>query len=268
MSKLSARHNSPLISVVMSVYNEEEYVASAIDCILDQDFENFEFIIIDDGSDDKTASIIRSYKDDRIILVSRENRGLTPSLNEGMRLAKGRYIARQDADDVSYCSRFSKQFDYLENHKKTVLLGTRAIINSEYESLQSPVIGKDQIKVLLRRTNIFVHSSVMLRASTFRNLDFYDEKYETSQDYDAWLRMSQHGEMAIMDEILMERNLRRDSISSKKHFIQCLNGYKIRKKHLSRYTNIGITLYHYFSGILPVYIMLLIRKLKNILGRK
>ncbi|HAS7841575.1 TPA: glycosyltransferase family 2 protein, partial [Vibrio cholerae] len=118
--------SSPKISVVMSVYNGEKYLGEAIDSILKQTFSDFEFIIINDGSTDKTLEIIKSYmkKDDRIVLVSRENKGLIVSLNEGLDLAKGQYIARMDADDISIKSRFEKQIEFLDSNPDIGVCGT------------------------------------------------------------------------------------------------------------------------------------------------
>lgn len=112
-----------VISVVMSVYNAEKYLDEALQSILNQ---NFEFIIINDGSTDKSLEIIEKYKyqDTRIVLISRENRGLIASLNEGIELAKGKYIARMDADDISLPNRFEEQLKIMENDKEIVVCGS------------------------------------------------------------------------------------------------------------------------------------------------
>src|SRR5436305_623407 len=110
--------NAPPISVVMAVYNSASVVADAIESILQQTFRDFEFIIVDDGSTDSTGEVLRDYaeRDVRIKLYTQENCGLIASLNRACRLAKGRYIARMDADDISLPPRFEKQFHYLESH--------------------------------------------------------------------------------------------------------------------------------------------------------
>ena len=103
----------------MSVYNGEKYLAEAIKSILNQTYKNFEFIIVNDGSKDNSVEIIKNYmkKDNRIVLIDRENKGLPYSLNEGISIAKGQYIARMDADDISLSNRFEKQIKYMEENK-------------------------------------------------------------------------------------------------------------------------------------------------------
>ena len=119
--------NNPLVSVVLSVYNAEKHIVEAIESILTQSYKNFEFIIIDDGSTDGSLEIIKSYDDERIILISRENKGLIASLNEGIEQAKGKYIARMDADDISLSSRFEEQVTFMEMHEEVGICGTTII---------------------------------------------------------------------------------------------------------------------------------------------
>ena len=116
----------PLVSVVMSVYNGEKFLRESVESILSQTFKDFEFIIINDGSKDQTEKILNEYEslDTRIILVNQKNEGLTKALARGCKLAKGKYIARQDVDDVSTPKRIEKQVDYLSNHQENVLIGT------------------------------------------------------------------------------------------------------------------------------------------------
>ena len=116
---------NPKISVVMSVYNGQDYLDEAIQSILKQTYKDFEFIIINDGSIDKSLEIIEKYKqqDERIVLISRENKGLIASLNEGIEKARGKYIARMDADDISLPNRFEEQLKIMENDKEIVGCG-------------------------------------------------------------------------------------------------------------------------------------------------
>jgi len=112
----------------MSVFNGERYLREAIDSILQQTFVDFEFIIIDDGSTDSSASIMSSYADRRIRVIRQKNRGLSAALNVGLKAAEGRYIARMDADDVSLPHRFGRQYLFLETHPQCVAVGSNAII--------------------------------------------------------------------------------------------------------------------------------------------
>ena len=116
MDKIIINKETPLISVILPVYNCEKYIRDSIQSILDQVFNDFELIIINDGSTDNTFGIIKSFSDDRIILVNQVNHGLTFSLNVGLSLAKGKYIARMDADDISLPDRFKKQVNFLSEN--------------------------------------------------------------------------------------------------------------------------------------------------------
>ena len=122
----------PKISVVMPAYNAENYIREAIDSILAQTFRDFEFLIIDDGSTDHTVEIIRSYSDSRIRLYQNErNMGVAATLNRGLDLARGEYIARMDADDISLPERFAKQAAYMDAHPDVAVCGSNIILFSE-----------------------------------------------------------------------------------------------------------------------------------------
>ncbi len=115
-----------LVSVIMPVYNGEKFIAEAVESILSQTFVNFEFIIINDGSTDNTASILRSYSDKRIYITQRENKGFAFSLNEAISISRGKYLARMDADDIAYEDRLQLQYDFMETHPEVGILGGQA----------------------------------------------------------------------------------------------------------------------------------------------
>ena len=120
------------ISVLMPAYNAEKYIGEAIESILNQTYKDFEFIIINDGSIDRTEDIILSYDDPRIIyLKNKENSGIVASLNNGLKQAKGQYVARMDADDISLPTRFEKQLQYMESNQHIFVLGTSLILFGE-----------------------------------------------------------------------------------------------------------------------------------------
>ena len=125
---VSSDTTMPLVSVIMAVKNGGDLVKEAIDSILIQSLTNFEFIIINDGSTDETLRTLQAYRDPRILVVSQENQGLAKALNKGLMLARGKYIARQDHDDISLPTRLEKQVQYLEQHPRVGLLGTAAQI--------------------------------------------------------------------------------------------------------------------------------------------
>src|SRR5439155_11608891 len=119
-------YSTPKISVVMPAYNAGAYLRDAVNSILDQTFRDFEFIIVNDGSSDDTALILQEYEkiDSRVRVFHQENQGMIAALNRGCRMARGKYIARMDADDISFPRRFEKQLEYIERHPQIGMLGT------------------------------------------------------------------------------------------------------------------------------------------------
>jgi hypothetical protein len=182
----------------MSVYNGSKYLKEAIDSILSQTLMSFEFIIIDDGSTDETWDILTEYadQDQRIVLVqNRKNLGLSQSLNKGLVLTRGNYIARQDADDVSMPERLATQIGCLQQQPSVGLLGTAYyVIDSEeqHRTVHRHPETDTEIRWQMLFHNAFCHSSVMFRRE-FLNTEglLYDENLPCSQDYEFWSRMLQ-----------------------------------------------------------------------------
>ena len=185
--------NTPKITVLMSVSNGAKFLAEAIDSILAQTFTNFEFIIIDDASTDDSLKIINSYKDTRIVLFQNtKNIGLTKSLNIGIPKAKGKYIARMDADDISMPKRLEKQFDFMEEHPEFAFCGTRAkTINDVGKEISffRPPIDSSKILALLLFKNCFFHSSLIIRTEKLLKVSGYNENYKYAQDYKLYLEL-------------------------------------------------------------------------------
>ena len=196
----------PLISVVMPVYNGEAYLAEAMESILSQRITDFEFIIINDGSTDGSEKVIRSFQDERIRYHYQQNCGLGATLNIGCEMARGKYIARQDQDDVSLPERFQFQIEYLESHPDVLLVGSRAkIIREGSKALEyhnhpsNPAV----LKFDLMFDNPFVHSSVMWRNNEITKSEKYNPDRNLYEDYDLWSRFSQKGKIANVPEILL-----------------------------------------------------------------
>ena len=193
------------ISVVMSVFNGEKYLAQAIESILCQTFTDFEFIIIDDGSTDNTSKILTSYNDNRILIVSQENRGLTKSLNKAVSLARGEYVARMDADDLSFPERFATQVQELDSCKGIDLVGCfYEVIDSAGRVSQVVKLQTDPLYRLWRLQfhNIYAHGSVMMRRSELAKVGGYNESFACAQDYDLWLRMSHASNTKVIPRVL------------------------------------------------------------------
>lgn len=206
----------PTISVVMSVYNGAAYLNEAIDSILKQTFENFEFIIIDDGSTDRSNEIVKSYKDKRIVFIEQENTGLAIALNNAIRVSKTNLIARMDADDISLPNRLSLQFAFLENHAECIAVGGNAeIIDKDgiYVYTSKQRVEWDEIKDILPNTP-FYHSSTMYRKSAFEKAGGYPEIYGI-EDIVFFNRLSEIGELRNLPDLLIKYRLVPTAITTK-----------------------------------------------------
>jgi len=189
-----------LVTVLMSVYNAKSYLADSIESILNQTYRDFEFIIIDDGSTDGSKAIIQKYmmSDSRIIYVrNRTNIGLAKSLNKGIKLARGKYIARQDADDFSATNRLEVQLNYALGNGYIDLLGSNCFI---IDIAGNPVCEintyskiKDYKTTLLNKKAIFPHGSAFIKKSKLIEVGLYDERFFYSQDGELWLRFIKAG---------------------------------------------------------------------------
>ena len=208
--------SNPLVSVVLSVYNAEQYLAESIDSILNQSYQNFEFIIIDDGSTDGSLEIIQSYDDKRIVLISRENRGLIASLNEGILKAKGKYIARMDADDISLPTRFEKQVAFLEGHLEVGLCGTAVIGFSKEQdgTIWRLAQQSKTIKTQMLFSSAVAHPTVMIRHEIIlKHQLFYDDNFKYAEDFELWTRFANVTELTNLKIPLLKYRVLENSAS-------------------------------------------------------
>ncbi|MGA1874719.1 MAG: glycosyltransferase [bacterium] len=198
--------NNPSISVVMSVFNGGKYLESSLNSVLNQTFQDFECIIINDASIDNTEEILKRFNDPRIkIAANPENLGLTKSLNKGLSLSKGKYIARMDADDISLPHRFEKQLTFLEENPDHALVGSsyyQIDDRGKIGSLIKVLTNDSNIRPGLKNQNWFGHGSVMMRRDAALRLGGYNERYTYAQDYDLWLRMAETYKVANLEEPL------------------------------------------------------------------
>jgi len=227
---------NPKISVVMSVYNQAQYLNIAIKSILDQTYKTFELLILDDGSTDKSWSIIKSFTDKRIRIFRNEKRqGLAKGLNFLINKARGVYIARMDADDISFPNRLKEQVAFLNKNSQVVLVGCRAIIinqqGQEVGKLQYPINYQD-IKRSILSYNPFIHPSVCFRKEIIQEIGGYDEQLFYSQDYDLFLRLIAKYPCVNIPEFLFKFRWQPDFAKQKK---QHLTALKIRLKAIKDY---------------------------------
>jgi GT2 family glycosyltransferase len=214
---------TPVISVIMPVRNGREWLREAVESVLAQDFGDFEFLIIDDGSDDDTAAALNRFAaaDRRIRVMHQSPQGIVAALNRALAGARAPYIARLDADDRAKPERLARQFAFMQAQAETGVLGSFA----EKIDAAGNVIGRlappvdaAKLRRMLDRTNPFIHSSVMMRTALARQVGGYRAAFRAAEDYDLWLRMAEASDVAVLPEVLIgyrlhEANLsRRDAI--------------------------------------------------------
>ena len=207
----------PKISVVMPAYNAEKYIGESIESILNQTFTDFEFIIIDDGSTDRTAEIIKSYNDKRIKYVKNEiNSGIVFSLNRGLDLAQGKYIARMDADDIAMKERFDKQLNYMEHNSCIAVVGSN--INMFGEDIETKTFLFDTDCRIAKANLIFnsclAHPTALIRKSILDDNNLkYNPDFNGFEDYELWWRIAKVSEISVLDDILLNYRIHKMQIT-------------------------------------------------------
>lgn len=233
---------SPMISVIMSTYNRENYLPAAMESILNQTYTDFEFIIIDDASTDNTAKLLQEYqeKDSRIVVISNpQNLGYNKNLTTGFKLAKGKYLARMDDDDISLPTRFEKQVDFLEKNPDITVVGTFIEIfgNNPMKSWCT-LTDWDELAVAMNFYNPICHPSVMIRNSFLKEHNLaYDPEVLYAEEYDLWKNIIfLGGKLANIPEVLLKYRSHLQNVSQKKDTskIQTDFANSIRNQLLSR----------------------------------
>ena len=220
------------ISILMSVYNGEEFIEDAVNSVIQQTLKSWELLIVDDCSTDHTLDIIKQFDDDRIIIIKNdEQKGLTANLCKMKQLARGKYIARLDADDLCRSDRLEKQYNYLEQHSDVDLVCSYAEIIGDGKGLIKPPVDNEDIKARLLFYSPIVHSSIMMRNSDL----FYDESFKRSQDYDLWDRMVHSGRVfGTIPEPLVCFRYHKGQISNTGSESQAYYANKVRSRALGR----------------------------------
>jgi glycosyltransferase involved in cell wall biosynthesis len=235
----------------MSAYNNEKHLKEAVNSILSQTYTNFEFIIINDGSNDNCLDILLEYQknNNQVLIIDQKNIGLTKSLNRGIQLARGKYIARQDADDKSFPERIEKQVQFLEANTDYFLIGTDYKIIDEFSNIigkpEIPVpIDNHEIKAAINKYNPFIHSLVIFRNDNSTTRYLYDTSYKYSQDYELWIRILEHHNGYNLPEVLGLSRTWPRAISQKKIKTQRRYALRVKKQIMLKHiTNIGFWCY-------------------------
>jgi hypothetical protein len=229
--------NNPKVTVLMSAYNAERYVAEAVDSVLAQTFPDFEFLIFEDASTDRTREIFRSYSDPRIRVVENEaNLGLTRNLQRGMLMACGEYVARMDADDVCMPQRLARQLEYLGAHPEIAVLGSAVTFFGEGREpfVGHQPVGHDAIKCALLYGFTMLHPTVMIRKKDFDRYGLnYDPAFPVSQDHDLWERAIRKVRFANVSETLLHLRMHAEKIGTVRNDQQRRYSDLIRSRQLA-----------------------------------
>lgn len=223
----------PLVSVIMPVYNSKKFVGLAIESILNQTYRNFEFIIINDFSTDNSLQIISSYKDSRIkILNMNKNSGISKALNEGIKNAKGKYIARMDSDDISFSNRLERQVGFLESNKEYILCGSNYKIISSKNEVELPE-KHSLIKTNLLKNCCVAHPTVVFKKEILvSNNIFYSEDKEPAEDYFLWTQLIQKGKFYNLQENLLDYRVHYQQISQSKKELQDRKSFLVKINYI------------------------------------
>ena len=245
---ISSMGSLPTLSVLMPVYNGMEYLIPAIDSILAQTYVDFELIIVNDGSTDGTQSIIDSYRDPRIVAISQKNQGVARSLNNGLDLARGKYIRRHDADDTSSPDSFQIQIDFLEKHPEYVMVcGQQAFMTASGKIARrfrlpnagffkgGDVVDLEFSHFTISSSSPVVHGTACFRRAEVMQLGKYRTEFTVSEDNDLWLRLLEKYKIAVLNQCTYFMRLHGSSATQRhagkiQHFRQLLIDYSAQRR--------------------------------------
>lgn len=237
-------NRQPMVSVVMSVFNAGKYLRASVDSILAQSYTDFEFIIVDDGSGDSSWQILNGYKDDRIRLLKNEkNSGLVYSLNRGLDEARGKYIVRMDADDISLPDRLKSQVEYMESQQGIDVCGSFIQTFRDGDEIDEPCrrypTDNAEIKGLMIFNCGFAHPAVIMRRDFLEKHGYrYREEYRHAEDYDLWCNMMERAHFGNIPEVLLKYRLTKGSVSCNNAQAQLARTTEIIQRNLC---NLGMT---------------------------
>ncbi len=233
---------SPRVSVLMPVYNGEKHLGEAIRSILNQTFSDFEYIIVDDGSTDKSRDIIISFDDPRIkMIINEKNIGLTKSLLKGFEFCQGEFLARMDADDISHPQRFQKQVEFLDKNPEIGVLGSNVYAIGENSKTRYKINYPENhslIKWSLLFSNPMCHPSVSIRKSIINKFGNYIDSDETKyiEEYNLWSRLVHHTKFCNLNEPLLKLRTSGSKISVQNYIKQVNNSVLMSKQNILELT--------------------------------
>ena len=227
----------PAVSCILPVHDGEDYVGEGVASILAQTFADFELIVVDDVSSDRTPQILASIRDPRLRFVRSEVRGgIAGSCNRGLALARGRYVARMDHDDVSLPQRFARQVAFLDAHPDVTICGTWVRMFADgWRRDRKLEPDPARIRALFLLFNVLSHPSVMIRREVLERHGLrYDESFESAEDYDLWTRTSWVAKLANLPQVLLLHRVHPAQISQRGKPRQLDEGAFVRERELAR----------------------------------
>ena len=253
------------VTVIVPIYNADLFLKQSIESILAQTYSDFELLAINDGSTDTSGKTLESFSDERLKIINNDrNLGLIYTLNRGIKEAKGKYIARMDADDIANPERLALQVSFLEKHSEVALLGGGADLIDEngtsFMPMSPPCLHKEIIEKIFLGS-CFIHPSVMFRTNVVRKLGGYRAEALHAEDYDLWLRIIQYHEVANLAEKLIQyrvhpgqvsqRQLRQQRSSADNARFEAYNRFKQMGTPIPDDDNIHNTLWQHLAGVTP-----------------
>lgn len=237
-----------MISVLMPVYNGRDFLRPAIDSLLNQTFKDFEIVLVNDGSTDDSQEIIDSYNDPRIITLKQKNQGVARSLNNGLKVAKGKYVRRHDADDISTPDSFQKQVDFLESHPDYVMVcNQQAFMTSngkvakDFRLPNNRFFGGKSFRDLTLddfkpdRASPVVHGTACYRRQEVLDIGCYRPEFIVSEDNDLWMRLLEKYKIAILNDCSYFMRIHGGSATNRhankiQYFRNLLQEYSLQRK--------------------------------------
>lgn len=226
-----------MVSVILPAYNAEGTIGEAIKSIIDQTYKDWELLVINDGSTDNTKSVILSFNDPRIKYYENEgNKRLIYTLNRGLELARGKYIARMDSDDVSLPDRFATQVKYMDENPNVIVCGSRI---QKFKGKK--IIGKAEgvigganiVKEFLVRGSCFSHPTVFIRREVLERQSLrYNKDYIHAEDYKLWVDLAKYGDFYNLSDVLLLYRISENQISAKYETTQKQNARRCRKEYI------------------------------------
>ncbi|MDB5330483.1 MAG: glycosyl transferase family 2 [Phycisphaerales bacterium] len=232
---------TPTISVLMPVYNAGKHLRPAMDSILGQSFDDFEFLCVDDGSTDDSPAILTEYacRDPRVNVITKSNGGVTSALNAGLKVARGEFIARMDADDIAIPDRFAAQLEHFREHPECVAVGCHVMMmdaNGVDTERTNPITTHEEITASLWEGHggALPHFGAMMRRAAVEKIRLYREQFRTAQDLDLFLRLSEVGRLGNVPRILMRYRVHEGSVGAARSQEQARNAREILRQAYER----------------------------------